>query len=250
MIIRTVNLRKYFGNVRAVDGVNLGIKHGEIVAIIGPNGAGKTTLINLISNLIKQDDGKIFFEDEEITELSAYERIKRGIARSFQLPLLFENLTILDNVRLAVLSRLNRTTSFSFIESNLQAKKEVLQILKFFGLSEKADVPTKNLSYGERKLLDVAMAFALNPKVLLLDEPTSGVGKKDKMQIMDIIISNARDAGITIILVEHDMDIVFGYANKVIVLHQGKILAEGKPKEVREDNNVRKVLLGDQSVRA
>ena len=245
IILRTEKLKKHFGETRAVDGVNFTVQAGEVVSLVGPNGAGKTTLINLMSGFMRPDDGRIFFLEKDVTSMSRQDRIKLGIARSFQIVNLFDQLSALDNIRLALFSREGKTKrALSLADDDYDVKKESLELLDKFGIKDRAEVPAGQLAQGERKLLDVAIAYALKPRLLLLDEPTSGVGTREKGRIMDIISSAVRSQGISAVIVEHDMDIVFKYSDRVVVMHQGKVLAEGTPDEVRADHKVRATLLG------
>jgi branched-chain amino acid transport system ATP-binding protein len=239
------NLTKHFGGFNAVDDVNLEIKEGEIISIIGTNGAGKTTLVNMISGYLKPDKGTILFFDKDITHASPYIRIKLGIGRSFQLIQLFENSTALDNVRTALFSK------YGMIRRGLMpadrytsVTEEAVKILKNFNMLDKKDLTPKALSEGDMKILDVAIAFALKSKLLLLDEPTSGVATQDKFKVMDSIVSAIRKEGISTLIIEHDMDIVLGYSDRVVVMHEGKVMAEGKPAEIMENREVKATLFG------
>jgi branched-chain amino acid transport system ATP-binding protein len=239
------NLKKHFGFVRAVDNVNMDIQEGEIVSIIGTNGAGKTTLVNLISGYIKPDSGRILFFDKDITYASPYIRIKLGVGRSFQLIQLFGNITVLDNVRTALFSK------YGMIRRGLlpadrysSVTDEAIKILDNFNMSDKKDLTPTGLSEGDLKILDIAIAFALKSKLLLLDEPTSGVATNDKFKVMDSIVSAIKKEGISTLIIEHDMDIVSGYSDRVIVMHEGKIMAEGKPNEVMENKEVKATVFG------
>lgn len=246
-MLRTAGLKKHFGYVRAVDGVDIELKKGEIVSLIGPNGAGKTTLVNLITGLLRPDAGKVFCEGEDVTDLPSYERAKRGIARSFQIITLYEGLTVLDNVRVAIFSRLGKTKKmFSLADNDLQVKEETLEILETFGLRGRECALPRELSHGDRKLLDVAIAFSLKPKVILLDEPTSGVSRREKMAVMDTMISVMRSKGITTMIVEHDMDVVSQYSDRTLVMHEGKIIAEGTPIEISKNREIRHILFGER----
>lgn len=243
VILETINLKKYFGEVRAVDNVNLKVERGEFVFIIGPNGAGKTTLVNLISRWLKEDSGRIKFMNQDITPLDCVEVSRLGIVRSFQLVNIFDNLTVLDNVRICILSRMGRSKRIlSLLDRDKEVLEEALNILERFDLLDKKDFLASELPHGDRKLLDVAMSFSLKPKLLLLDEPTSGVSTADKRVIMDYIRKVAKEEDITTIIVEHDMDIVFGYSERVLVMHEGKIIADGPPEEIRNDENVKRIM--------
>jgi branched-chain amino acid transport system ATP-binding protein len=244
-LLRTAQLTKYFGETHAVDHVDFTVTEGEVLALIGSNGAGKTTLVNLISGLIPPDSGAIVFEDTDITRASIHEKIGRGIARSFQLVNLFDQLTTLDNVALPIFSRDGKTRKlWSLSDADAAVRDEALGILQQFGLESKAGMVAGGLSQGERKLLDVAVAYALRPKLLFLDEPTSGVSTREKAPIMDIITSVVRSGRITAVIIEHDMDVVFTYCPRIVAMHQGGVLADGTPDEIRSNEQVTANLLG------
>src|SRR5215510_8512230 len=199
-LLETIHLKKYFGDTRAVDNVNLSIAEREFVSLVGPNGAGKTSLVNVISALLPSDSGKILFKGDDITQATVTDRVKAGIARSFQIVNLF------DDVTLAIFSREGKTTNLAALAHLDHAvSAEADTVLRNFNLSDKRNERARDLSQGERKLLDVALAYALRPKLLFLDEPTSGVSTRDKGQIMDTIASVVRGEGITAVIVEHDM---------------------------------------------
>jgi branched-chain amino acid transport system ATP-binding protein len=244
-LLQTIDLKRYFGETRAVDKVNLSIDEGEFVSLVGPNGAGKTSLINVISALLKPESGKIIFQGRDITHASVTERVQAGIARSFQLVNLFDALSAFDNVALAIFSREGKTAHLAALAHlDSDVTEEADSILGQFGLADKRTVMARDLAQGERKLLDVALAYALRPKLLFLDEPTSGVSTRDKGQIMDTVASVVRSEGITAVIVEHDMDVVFKYSDRIVVMAQGAILAQGTPDEIRNNDEVAMVLLG------
>ena len=244
-LLQTTRLTKYFGDTHAVDHVDFTVSEGEVLALIGSNGAGKTTLINLISGLIPVDSGTITFQGADITADSIHEKIARGIARSFQLVNLFDQLSTLDNLALAIFSRDGKTRKlFSLSDADGAVRDEAVAVLQQFGLAGKAGMVAGGLSQGERKLLDVAVAYALRPKLLFLDEPTSGVSTREKAPIMDIITAVVRAEGITAVVIEHDMDIVFRYSDRIVAMHQGVILASGTPDEIRRHEQVAMTLLG------
>jgi branched-chain amino acid transport system ATP-binding protein len=244
-LLRTQGLKKYFGETRAVDGVDFTVNEGEFLSLVGTNGAGKTTLVNLISAFLLPDSGRIFIGDREITDATVDQRIRAGIARSFQLVNLFDDLSVLDNVALAIFAREGKTSRlFSLAERDAAVTREAAELLGEFRLSDKAHGPARDLAQGERKLLDVAVAYALRPKLLFLDEPTSGVSTRDKTQIMDTVSAVVRGGGITAVVIEHDMDVVFKYSDRVVVMHEGRFLADGPPEEIRRNSDVAKYLLG------
>jgi branched-chain amino acid transport system ATP-binding protein len=244
-LLETVNLKKYFGDTHAVDDVNLTIAEGEFISVVGPNGAGKTSLCNVVTAHLTPDSGKIIFKGSDVTHSSVIERVKAGIARSFQLVNLFDDLTAFDNVALAIFSRDGKIRNMAALaHRDREAALEADTILDQFGLANKRNETARGLAQGERKLLDVALAYALRPKLLFLDEPTSGVSTRDKDKIMDIIASVVRGEGITAVIIEHDMDVVFTYSDRIVVMHQGAILAQGTPDDIKNNDNVAMILLG------
>jgi branched-chain amino acid transport system ATP-binding protein len=244
-LLATSRLTKSFGDVRAVDRVDFTVEEGEVLALLGSNGAGKTTMVNLISGLLRADGGTIRLRDRDITSLSAHQRIRAGIARSFQIVNLFDQLTVLDNVALAIFARDGKTRRLlTLADQDHQALAEAEGVLAQFGLREKAALPAGELAQGERKLLDVAVAYALRPRLLFLDEPTSGVSTREKAAIMDTITAVVRAERITAVVIEHDMDVVFKYSDRIVVMHNGAILAEGSPEAIRRNELAAMTLLG------
>jgi branched-chain amino acid transport system ATP-binding protein len=245
ILLETVDLTKQFGDLRACDHVNFVVNQGEFLSLVGSNGAGKTSLVNLISGHLTPDSGKIVFQGEDITSATVQQRIKAGIARSFQIVNLFDGLSVFDNVALAIFSREGKTRNMATLARRDSAVTgEADAVLGQFGLASKRNELGRSLAQGERKLLDVALAYALRPKLLFLDEPTSGVSTRDKGQIMDTIAAVVRGEGITAVVVEHDMDVVFTYSDRIVVMHQGAILAKGTPDEIRANDQVAMTLIG------
>jgi len=225
--------------------VDFSVREGEVLALIGSNGAGKTTLVNVISGLLEPDSGTIRFLERDITSASIHEKIAAGIARSFQLVNLFDKLSTMDNVALSIFARQGKTRRlFAIADADAEVRGEAAGILEQFGLLPKAGVLAGGLSQGERKLLDVAVAYALKPKLLFLDEPTSGVSTREKAPIMDIISHVVRAERITAVIIEHDMDVVFTYCPRIVAMHQGAILADGTPEEIRNNEQVTANMLG------
>lgn len=244
-LLRTIELKKYFGDTRAVDGVDFEVSEGEFLSLVGSNGAGKTSLVNLISAFLTPDSGQILFEGRDITYLSVNERVKAGISRSFQIVNLFDDLTTFDNVALTIFSRQGKTLKLmSLADHDEEVNQETLEVLQLFNLEGMQHIPAGGLAQGERKLLDVAVAYALRPKLLFLDEPTSGVSTREKMVIMDTISSVVRAGNVTAVVIEHDMDVVFKYSDRIVAMHEGKVLADGTPDEIRVNRDVATYLLG------
>jgi len=244
-LLETRRVRKWFGQTRAVDDVDFAVREGELLALIGSNGAGKTTLVNLVSGLLRPDGGTILFAGTDVTRQSARERIREGIARSFQLVNLFDQMTALDNVALTIFSRQGKTGRMAALaERDRGVRDEAMEVLRRFGLESRARMLAGGLAQGERKLLDVALAYALRPRLLFLDEPTSGVSTREKAPIMDIVTGIVRGGGITAVVIEHDMDVVFTYSDRIVAMHEGRILADGTPEEIRRSPEVISTLLG------
>jgi branched-chain amino acid transport system ATP-binding protein len=244
-LLETKELSKSFGETHAVDNVDFQIQEGEVLSLIGSNGAGKTSMVNLISGLLHPDSGRIVFRGQDITTLPVHGRIKAGIARSFQIVNLFDELTLHDNVALSIFSRQGMTRRlFTLADRHHQVWDEALEILRQFGLEAKRSELAGVISQGERKLLDVAVAYALKPQLLFLDEPTSGVSTREKAPIMDVISAIVRSHKITAVVIEHDMDIIFKYSDRIVVMHQGKILASGSPEEIRRNETVKDAVFG------
>jgi branched-chain amino acid transport system ATP-binding protein len=245
ILLKTVNLRKQFGETRACDGLDFVVNKGEFLSLVGSNGAGKTTLVNLISAHLQPDSGQILLEDRDITYTTVAERIKAGIARSFQIVNLFDGLSVFDNVALSIFSREGKAVKMAVLaDHDADVRREALEVLGQFGLRNKSEVPAGGLAQGERKLLDVAVAYALRPRLLFLDEPTSGVSTHDKAQIMDTVSSVVRGGMVTAVVIEHDMDVVFRYSDRIVMMHEGSFLADGTPDEIRANKDVANILLG------
>jgi len=245
ILLETKELRKQFGETKACDGLNFIVHQGEFLSLVGSNGAGKTTLVNLISAHLQPDSGQILFDGRDITGATVTERIKAGIARSFQIVSLFDALSVFDNIALSVFAREGKTANMARLaDHDEDVRRETLEVLGQFGLAGKASVPAGGLAQGERKLLDVAVAYALRPRLLFLDEPTSGVSTHDKGQIMDTVSSVVRGGHVTAVVIEHDMDVVFRYSDRIVMMHEGAFLADGTPDEIRANQDVASILLG------
>ena len=243
-MLKINNLKKSFGGIVATDNVNLELEKQTINAIIGPNGAGKTTLFNLITGKLKTDSGSVFIEDREITNLDETETTHIGIARAFQITNIFPNLTVYESIKLALLSKKNGLNNMwtRFKDHNINSDAD--DIMKLAGLIKSKNLVSSELSHGDQKLLDIALALCLKPKLLLLDEPTAGMGPEERWKMIDRIKELWKKTKITILFIEHDMDIVFGIAQKIFVLQQGAILATGKPKDIKKNQKVIEAYLG------
>jgi branched-chain amino acid transport system ATP-binding protein len=246
VILEAHDLRKCYGAYVALDGVSLTVREGEFVSIIGPNGAGKSTLINLLTGVLAPSDGRVRFKGRDIGGIGPVALARLGMARSFQLVQIFPDLTVLETLQAAVVSRLGRGSRlFASLRGDRQVRAEALEVADLFGLADRAHSPARALPQGDKKLLDVASAFTLRPEIILLDEPTSGVSTADKHAVMEILVGAARRIGLkAIIQVEHDMDIVFGYSDRIIALHQGRVLADATPAAIRADARVVDMVIG------
>lgn len=246
-LLRTEKLKKYFGVVSATDDIDLQIDEGVLTSIIGPNGAGKTTLINLLTGNILVDSGKIFFYNEEITHLPIHKRVKKGICRSFQIMNIFPKLSVFENLQIPVLSLLNQSLSFfKPVHCHTDVNERVEKLLNEIGLKDKKDLPAGTLSHGDQRLLEIGLAMAPEPKLLFLDEPTAGMNPLERVKVLENIRRLSKEKQSTFVIVEHDMDIVFSLSDRIIVLHRGQILADGKPDEIKQNEDVRKVYLGEE----
>lgn len=240
------NVEKAFGGLRVTSGVSFSLMPGDISAIIGPNGAGKTTLFNQITGYLMPDKGRIAFQGEEITGLTTQEIVARGMGRAFQITSIFPEETVLDNVRLACLSRLNQTRKvFRPVSWFKEATDKAYAILESLGLKGQANRPAFELAHGDQKLLDIGTALGLEPKLLLLDEPTSGMSPEERQLTRELIKRLWREFNLTLLFIEHDMDTVFGIAQVVRVLQMGRLLAEGTPDEIRNNPEVVTAYLGE-----
>ena len=246
MILEAHQVRKLYGEFCALDGVSLAVGEGEFVSIIGPNGAGKSTLLNVLTGTTRPSAGTVRFKGREVAGIGPVALARLGMARSFQLIQIFPELTVLETLQAAVASRLGHGTRlWRSLAGDRPVQEGALEAAELFRLADKRHLPAGTLPQGDKKLLDVASAFALRPEIILLDEPTSGVSTADKHEIMEILVAAARRIGCqAIIQVEHDMDIVFGYSHRIIALHQGRVLADAAPAAIRENTLVVDTMIG------
>ncbi len=245
-LLEAVGIRKLYGEFCALDGVSLAVREGEFVSIIGPNGAGKTTLVNVLTGLAAPTSGRILFKGADVGGLGMERLARLGIARSFQLVNVFPALTVGQTLAVAAVARRGRGRRLlASLAGDAEVRARVAEVAELFGLADRLGRPAITLPQGDKKLLDVASAFALQPELILLDEPTSGVSTRDKHAIMEVLVGAARRMGIrAIIQVEHDMDIVFGYSDRIVALHQGRVLADTTPAGIRADAEVVATVLG------
>lgn len=244
-ILHTKNLGIAFGVHKAVDSVTFSVKENEFKSIIGPNGAGKTTLFNLLSGQLQAKEGEIFFQNQEITKHTAMERTRLGMGRSFQITNVFPNLTVLENVRLAVQSYHKVRYQMMFpIRKYKEFEDKARSWLQLVLLENKEDTLAKNLAHGEKRKLEMAMILALEPKLLLLDEPTAGMSLEDVPMILEVIKKIKDEGTKTILLIEHKIDMIMDLSDSVMVLFNGKLLADGTPKEIMNNETVQTAYLG------
>jgi len=236
---------KSFDDFMAVNGANLTVDKGEIVAVIGPNGAGKTTLFNLITGALKRDKGRIVFKGEDISELPPYEICKKGISRSYQIVNIFPRLTVFENVQVAVLSYQRRSSNL-FRPAQSIAVNETKSILESMGLSDKEKSIAGSLSHGDQKILEIAIALGNEPELLILDEPTAGMSPEETQDTMELVKRLANQRGLTILFCEHDMDIVFSVAQSIMVMRHGQTIIQGSLEEVRSNKEVQEAYLGGE----
>ena len=243
-ILETKELTKSFGGLTAVAGVNYQANQGELSTIIGPNGAGKTTFFNMIAGTFPPTSGEIWFRGENITHLPAHEVSRKSIARSYQIINIFPNLTVFENLRIASQSRKVTYNFWKDVEELEDINQKATKVLETMMLQDRRETLAASLPYGEQRHLEIGIALATEPELLLMDEPTAGLTPDETIRIMELIQTIAR--GLTIILVAHDMDVVMRVSDRITVLHQGKILAEGKPGDIQKNEEVQRVYLGGQ----
>jgi branched-chain amino acid transport system ATP-binding protein len=242
IILEARGVGKRFGNFQALSNVSLQFKAGQLCAIIGPNGAGKSTLFNVLSGAFAPTTGQVLFEGHDITGLAQHEYARRGIAKSFQITNIFKQLSVHENVRVAVQMRHSRFNILRPRAALAGVAEEAQALLERVGLGPLADKPSADLAHGQQRCLEVAMALAAEPRLLLMDEPTAGMSPEETTVMMDLITRLSAER--TVILVEHKMKLVMGICERLIVLHHGEFLAEGTPEQIRTNDEVRRVYLG------
>jgi branched-chain amino acid transport system ATP-binding protein len=245
-LLETRNVSKSYGLFAALQQVTIEVRAGELLSIVGPNGAGKTTLVNVLTGLLSPTEGEVLFMGIDIAGVGPVELAARGLARAFQLIEIFPKLSVAETIAAAVISKQRKSRRlFANLGRDAAVADRVRGVARIFGLEQRLDAVAEELSQGEKKLLDAASAFALEPLVMLLDEPTSGVATADKYRIMDTLIEAARTSGVrSIVLVEHDMDLVAAYSDRVIALSQGRVLADLPPDAFFADASVVETVVG------
>jgi len=242
-LLEVIDLYKDFTGLQVLSGINLTVEKGERHALIGPNGAGKSTLFNLISGKYKPSKGRIRFKGEDITGVPPFQINRQGLARSFQITNIFPNMTVFENLRNAILSKKRmRFNMVSLLKNLPEIRDETNALLETLGLSEFSMIPAGELSYGQQRALEIGLTLATDPELLLLDEPTAGMTTEETRGAVRLI--KRITEGKTLVIIEHDMDVVFSISDRVTVLHYGKILATGSPQEIRENHEVKKAYLG------
>lgn len=250
-ILETTDLAIQFGGLRAVDNFNISIEEHELVGLIGPNGAGKTTIFNMLTGVYVPTEGDIKLDGVSIVGKKPYGIVKQGAARTFQNIRLFKNLSVIDNIKIAYHNEMKYTTlegifrTKRYWKEEKKAHQESLAFLKIFNMQDYADTLAKNLPYGKQRKLEIARALATNPKILMLDEPAAGMNPQETCELMDTIHFIRDKFNITILLIEHDMNLVMGICERIVVVDHGKIIAKGLPEEIKNNPDVIKVYLGE-----
>jgi branched-chain amino acid transport system ATP-binding protein len=243
-VLHTEALSLRFGALRAVDDFSFQLQAGERHALIGPNGAGKTSFINLLTGTISPSSGDIFLDNQKITSVSQNERVKRGVTRTFQITTLFPRLTVLESLVLAICEREGRGgVKRETVSQQTEAIAESLELLSTFRLHKERNEPSHSLPYGKQRLLEIALALATRPRILLLDEPAAGIPINESREVLAVISNLPKD--VTILLIEHDMSLVFRFAQRITVMVLGALLTQGSPQEIAADSRVREVYLGE-----
>jgi branched-chain amino acid transport system ATP-binding protein len=244
-LLEVRNATKTFGSLVAVRDVSLAVKSGELRAIIGPNGAGKTTFFNMISGFVRPTSGSFVFDGHDVTAFPAHERVKIGMARTFQITEIFPELTVRENLRIPVeVAAGYRLSPWLSKDADGEMRARVTELMDMSGLLEKADRLVGELAHGDQRATEIMMALALKPRLLLLDEPTAGMGDQETYDITQLIRKLHRNQNLTIVLIEHDMRVIFHLADRIMVLAEGKMLAEGTPQEIAADEAVQAAYLG------
>jgi branched-chain amino acid transport system ATP-binding protein len=237
------DLNKWFGGVHAVDDVNFDLETGKLLALIGPNGAGKTTCFNMLNGQLRPHSGSIRFRDRELVGMSPRQIWRLGVGRTFQITATYPSMTVCENVQMALVSHHRRLMSLIARTASLY-RDEALGLLERVGMADQEDRPCSVLAYGDLKRVELAIALANEPTLLLMDEPTAGMAPRERVEIMALTSEIVAERGISVLFTEHDMDVVFGHADRIIVLNRGQLIADGSPEQIRENEQVQEVYLG------
>ncbi|ESR23078.1 ABC transporter ATP-binding protein [Lutibaculum baratangense] len=243
-LLRVESLSKAYGGVQAVKDVSFTLVPGEILALIGPNGAGKSTCFNMVNGQIEPSGGRIFIDGQDTAGMSPRQIWRLGVGRTFQVAAVFSSMTVRENVQMALLSHENRTNVFWRQARQMESGKAD-EILELIGMASHADRPCAEMAYGDVKRLELAIALANDPKLLLMDEPAAGMAPRERVELMALTGRIARERNIGVLFTEHDMDVVFAHADRLMVLNRGELIAEGDPEEVRHNPQVRATYLGE-----
>jgi branched-chain amino acid transport system ATP-binding protein len=242
-VLKVENLVKAFGGLKAVNGVNFEVAPGELKALIGPNGAGKSTCFNMLMGQLKPTSGKVYLNGENVTGRPPREIWRRGVGRTFQITGTYQSMTVAENVQMALISHHRRTFSIWSYAYRLY-REEALALLDIVGMTDQADRSCAILAYGDLKRLELAIALANEPALLLMDEPTAGMAPRERIRLMQLTADIVRDRGVSVLFTEHDMDVVFAHAHHIMVLNRGELIADGTASEVRNNAKVQEVYLG------
>jgi len=245
MILNVEKVSKDFGGIRALNNVSFTLEKGELSSIIGPNGAGKTTLFNVLTGHLEKSSGRVIFKDEDISELQPYEIVRKGIGRSFQLLNLFQRMTVFENIQTAILAGRGLINNL-LMPAKKMVRDETEQLLERIGLTEKANENASDLSHGDQRRLELGIALANKPELVFLDEPCAGLIIEETKIMMNLIQKLAKEEKLSVLVVEHKMDVVFSISEKIRVLYEGELIFEGIPEEVRKSEIVQRVYLGEQ----
>jgi branched-chain amino acid transport system ATP-binding protein len=244
-LLSVQNISKSFGGVTAARDVSFTLDGGELLAIIGPNGAGKSTVFNMVGGQLRPDSGAVLLNDQNITRASPQKRFRFGVGRTFQVAQTFLSMSVAENVQMALVS-CHRESLALWTPTRNRYREEAMALLEQVGMANSAEHPCSALAYGDVKRVELAIALAGQPKLLLMDEPTAGMAARERVALMDLTAEIADAKGIGVLFTEHDMDVVFGHAERVIVLVRGRIIATGLPEEIRRNEDVRRAYLGDE----
>jgi len=242
-VLKVQNLAKSFGGVHAVDDVSFELAKGELLALIGPNGAGKTTCFNMLMGQLKPTSGMVHLNGENITGLPPRTIWRKGVGRTFQITSTYQSMTVIENIQMALISYHKRLFSFLPYARNLY-RDEAIQLADLVGMKAQTERACAILAYGDLKRLELAIALAHDPSILFMDEPTAGMAPSERITLMDLIADIVRERAISVLFTEHDMDVVFGNAHRIMVLNRGKLIADGSAEDIRNDSQVKEVYLG------